>query len=231
MITFSGVKNHSRKVEEISIEIEQENGNFFTDQLEVMDLMTLNKADYLVGLELTEINPKILEQRVEKNPFVKDAQVYRDLKGNLSVNVIQSQPIARVFQEGKEDKYIDTEGNVLPINAKHTARVPLLETAFEFSWEKNLNETAYGSELLRLIEYIESNEFWNAQIAQIIVSKTGEIELLPQVTKQKVVFGPPREIEKKFRKLMTFYKEILPKKGWNTYRQVNLKYENQIICE
>ena len=82
-----------------------------------------------------------------------------------------------------------------------------------------------------MLKYIENDAFWKAQIAHILIKKDGEIELYPQVTKQVVEFGMPEDFDGKFSKLLTFYKEILPKKGWNTYDRVNLKFENQIICE
>lgn len=231
LITFAGVKNNAREVENVKVEIFEQDGNFFTDQFEVIDLMTDKSADYVIGVEQGRIDPKTLEKRVEMNPFVKEAQVFRDLKGNLKVNVVQSKPIARLYIDGKNDRYIDADGNILPINARHTARVPILETEFEFSWESNLNESTFGSDVFQLLTFIESDEFWKAQIAGLLIKKDGEIELFPQVTKQKVEFGLPENIERKFSKLMTFYKEILPKKGWNTYARVNLKFENQIICE
>jgi len=231
LITFSGAKNSDRKVEGIEVTIAQDDGNFFTDQMEVLSLMTIDAADFIVGSELSDLDPKALEMRIEKNPFIRDAQVYRDLKGNLKVTVEQNRPIARVLMDGAEDKYIDVDGNILPVNAKHTARVPLLETTFEFGWKENLNESTFGTKVFELLNYIEADEFWSAQIAQIIILENGDIELLPQVTKQKVAFGKPEGLEKKFARLMIFYKEILPKKGWNTYSLVNLKYDNQIICE
>ncbi|MEO9484072.1 MAG: cell division protein FtsQ [Ekhidna sp.] len=231
LITFAGIKNNSRKIDEVNVEILEQDGIFFTDQLEIVDLMTDKSADYVIGVEMGDIEPKVLEERVESNPFVKDAQVYRDLKGNLQVRVEQSKPIARLFINGKNDRYIDSDGRVLPINAKHTARVPLMETDFEFGWENNLNESTYGTQVFELLMYIEKNEFWKAQIAHILIKKDGEIELYPQVTKQTIEFGMPVDFDRKFSKLMTFYKEILPKKGWNTYDRVNLKFENQIICE
>ncbi|WP_420316071.1 cell division protein FtsQ/DivIB [Ekhidna sp.] len=231
LITFAGIKNKSRSIEEIEVEITDQEGNFFTDQLEVIDLMTDKSADYVIGVEMGKLDPKVLEERVELNPFVKDAQVYRDLKGKLNVKVEQSKPIARLFIDGKKDKYIDSEGRVLPVNAKHTARVPLMETEFEFMWEKNLSESKYGKQVYDLLTFIENDKFWKAQIAHIFIKKDGEIEMYPQVTKQVVEFGHPEDLERKFSKLMTFYKEILPKKGWNTYDRVNLKFENQIICE
>ena len=231
LIAFAGVKNNSRKIDEVKVEILEQDGIFFTDQLEVVDLMTDKSADYVIGVEMGDIDPKTLEERVEANPFVKDAQVYRDLKGNLQVKVEQSKPIARLFIDGKKDRYIDSDGRVLPVNARHTARVPLMETEFAFGWETNLNESKYGTQVFDLLKYIEQDEFWRAQIAHILIKKDGEIELYPQVTKQVVEFGMPEDFDGKFSKLMTFYKEILPKKGWNTYSRVNLKFENQIICE
>ncbi|WP_421764747.1 cell division protein FtsQ/DivIB [Ekhidna sp.] len=231
LITFAGIKNNGRSIEDVKVEITDQEGIFFTDQLEVIDLMTDKSADYVVGVKMGEINPKILEQRVEANPFVKDAQVFRDLKGNLQVKVEQSKPIARLFVDGKKDRYIDSEGRVLPVNAKHTARVPLMETEFEFMWEDNLKESKFGTQIFELLTFIEKDEFWSAQIAHIFIKNDGEIEMYPQVTKQVIEFGKPVDMESKFSKLLTFYKEILPKKGWNTYDRVNLKFENQIICE
>ncbi len=231
LITFAGIKNNSRKIDEVNVEILEQDGIFFTDQLEVVDLMTDKSADYVIGVEMGDIDPKTLEERVEANPFVKDAQVYRDLKGNLQVKVEQSKPVARLFIDGKKDRYIDSDGRVLPTNAKHTARVPLMETAFEFMWQENLNESKYGTQVFELLKFIERDEFWKAQIAHIVIKKDGEIEMYPQVTKQVIEFGQPKDLDSKFSKLMTFYKEILPKKGWNTYDRVNLKFENQIICE
>lgn len=231
LIIFTGIKNNSRRIEELNVEIIDEEGNYFTDDMEVIDLMTNKSADYVVGVEMGDLNPKILEQRVETNPFVKDAQVYRDLKGNLLVKVKQSKPIARVLIDGSKDKYIDSDGRVLPVNARHTARVPLIETEFPFSWEQNMNESSYGNQVFDLLTYIEEDEFWKAQIAHLVVKKDGEVELYPQVTKQVIEFGKPDQLEEKFSKLLTFYKEILPKKGWNSYERVNVKFENQIICE
>ncbi|MEO9872111.1 cell division protein FtsQ/DivIB [Ekhidna sp.] len=231
LITFVSIKNNGRPVEGVKVEILEQEGNFFTDQLEVVDLMTDKSADYVIGVEMGDLDPKILEERVETNPFVRDAQVYRDLKGNLQVKVKQSKPIARLFVDGKNDRYIDSEGRVLPVNAKHTARVPLVETEFDFVWEENLNESKYGMQVFDLLTFIEADDFWKAQIAHIVVKKDGEVDMFPQVTKQIIEFGRPEDFESKFSKLMTFYKEILPKKGWNSYSRVNLKFENQIICE
>ena len=230
LMIFSQIKNDERKVEELLVEVMDEEGNYFTDDREVIDLMTDKSTEFVLGVKMGALEPKKLEQRVETNPFVRDAQVYRDLKGNLQVKVEQSKPIARLFTNGQKDRYIDSEGRVLPVNARHTARVPLLETEFVFGWEDMFVST-YSEQVFDLLLHIESDAFWKAQIAQVLIKKNGEVELLPQVTKQTIVFGRPDRLDEKFGRLMTFYKEILPKKGWNTYQKVNIKFKNQIICE
>ena len=59
----------------------------------------------------------------------------------------------------------------------------------------------------------------------------GEIVIYPQVTGQLVEFGTTANYEDKLKKLMIFYKEVLPQKGWTKYERVNLKYEGQVIAE
>jgi cell division protein FtsQ len=94
----------------------------------------------------------------------------------------------------------------------------------------NIYNTNY-SQLFELINHINVDNFWKAQIAQVVIQDNGEIKLLPQVTKQYIEFGDLNHIENKFSRLKIFYKEILPRKGWNSYSRVNVKYKNQIICE
>lgn len=230
LIFFSLVRNEKKKVAALSVEVLDQEGYFFTDNREVTDIITQENNGSVTGMMLGHLTPKTLEQKVEANPFVKDAQVYRDIKGHVQVKVEQSKPIARIFTNGGQDRYIDSEGNIMPVNARHTARVPLVEMDFEVGWS-DMFASSYSTQVFELLQYISQNDFWRAQIAHILLKKDGEVVLSPQVTKQAVVFGKPEEIEEKFNRLMTFYQKILPVKGWNTYQRVNVKFENQIICE
>ena len=231
IIGFTGVKNSGKPVNDVLVKIQDQNGDYFTDQMEIISLMNAGSTDYVLGQSIEHLDLKLLEQRVESNPFVKEAQIYGDIKGNLIVKVEQARPIARIFNPNGPDQYIDEDGRLLPVNAKHTARVPIIETERGFSWERSLTETDYGNDILALLNYIEKDKFWRAQIAQVVIEKDGQLKLLPQVTKQEIIFGMPDDLDSKFKKLMVFYKEILPNKGWNTYELVNVKFENQIVCE
>jgi len=231
MIGFTNVKNSSRPIHDVVISIEQKEGNFFIDKPEVLSLLNAENTDYVLGLPIGEVDLKLLESRLEAHAFVEDAQVAYDLRGNLLVSIDQSKPIARIYNSKGSDQYINFDGKILPFNTKHTARVPILEIEKKVSWTENLNDTEEGTRLYQLLSHIEQDEFWKAQIAHLILKKNGDIEMIPQVTKQKIVFGAPEDIEDKFQRLKLFYTDILPNKGWNTYAVVNLKFKNQIVCK
>ena len=226
LIGFSSRKEIA--LNSLTIEVAEHDGNMFITESEVTELM--RGEENSLSLPASKWDMSEMERRVEANPFVLDAQVYRDVKGNVLVKVEQRKPIARIYSTQDRDRYVDELGNLLPTTGSYTARVPLIELK-GLNWEKNLNETEYGSNLHQMLLHIESDPFWRAQIAHLFVKKNGEIDIIPQVTKQKIIFGSPEDYEAKLSKLMLFYKRILPVKGWNTYTTVNLKYKDQIICE
>ena len=230
-IGFAMKKQSERLVRDLEVYIDEEKGNYFIDKPEAVQLINADHTDFVLGLTLDQLDLKLLERRIEEHAFVKDAQIFHDVTGTLKVTIKQAQPIARILAFGDEGRYIDAEGNLLPLNARHTARVPILEFEGNYVWENSLYENKEGKELFDLLKFIENDKFWRAQIAHIIIEKNWEVIMIPQVTKQKIVFGKPNNLEQKFSKLKLFYEEILPYKGWNTYAYVNVKFNNQIVCE
>lgn len=231
LISFSSTKHSRRVIHDVLIQIKQERGNYFIDQPEVLGLLNAQNTDYVLGSRIGDLDLRLLERRVEAHAFVSDAQAFYDLKGNLQVNVSQARPIARIYDPYGADRYIDERGFILPVNGKHTARVPLLELEQKVTWKNVITDTEEGLQLFELLKFIDGDEFWRAQIAHLVLERSGEVMMLPQITKQKILFGKPADLVEKFKKLEVFYKEILPNKGWNTYSLVNLKFKDQIVCE
>lgn len=231
-IGFSGKKQRQRQVNDVIVKILNQQGNYFIDNLEILDLINEENANYVLGLRIDQLNLKELERRVRKHPFVKEVQVFKDLKGNLLVDVVQTKPIARVYDAKGPDYYVGEEGQVLPVTAKHTARVPLIEMQDKtILKEENLNDTANGKRLLELVTFIDQHKFWNAQIAHLFVNKDFEVSFLTQVSRQVVEFGPMTDLDTKFTKLKVFYRQILPGQGWNEYDSVSIEYDKQIVAD
>jgi cell division protein FtsQ len=230
LISFRALRLSERKVSGIEIEIMSDQDFYLIDQFEIQAL--LNKEQSVVlGTNFDQVDIKLLERQVEENPFVAEIDVFMSVTGVLGAKVSPAQPIGRLMSSRGPDQYIDVTGKLLPMNADYTARVPLISFTEYPQWESNLGENDLGKQLMEFLIFINKDELWRAQIAQLAVSQENELTLWPQMTKQLILFGPADEIEEKFKKLKLFYKEVLPKKGWNTYSSINLKYKNQIVCK
>ena len=57
-----------------------------------------------------------------------------------------------------------------------------------------------------------------------------EVIIIPRVGSQKIHFGTLTDVNKKLGNLYQFYKQAMPVKGWQTYSEISLAYNNQIIC-
>ena len=55
--------------------------------------------------------------------------------------------------------------------------------------------------------------------------------MVPLVGSQIIYFGTIDNYKKKFKKLEATYKKGFLYKGWNKYKSINLKFENQVECE
>lgn len=228
---FVSMRQKAKTCKKVSVKIDNEYNNYFISDLEVRNLMTRDGARKIEGTDAEGIDLKNLEMRIKAHKFVKQAQVYRDLEGNINVTVKQNRPIARLLH-ANTDAYIDQEGNILPLSDRFTARVlPITKSVLAPAFTKEFFQDSAGRAFLDLIEFIQQDEFWKAQIAQMHIDARGKVVFLPQIGDQNIEFGKPEEIPAKFRKLLIFYQKVLPVVGWDRYKRVNVEFNNQIICE
>lgn len=231
LIAFAERKQGGSVCKNISVEINNLNENHFLDEADVLQLVE-GSGETIKGIGIDRINLKQIEKKLKYDKHILDAELFGDLKGNLIVNVELRRPIARIVQKDAPDAYIAEDGVIMPVSEKYTSRVVLISGYVKPLLEsEDLDKTEDGKQLMEMIEYVNADRFWSAQVAQLDIERDGKINIFPQVTGQRVEFGRAENIETKFKKLMIFYKEILPTRGWTKYERVNLEYEGQVIAE
>jgi len=203
---------------------------YFIDKEEVENILHLS-SNMLVGRRLDKINIHDLEGKLKANPFVAYAKVYADMDGIIWIEVIQRQPIMRIMTQYDQDFYVDENGYKLPLSGNFTANVLAANGYIEepFAGKVDTLKTPLAKDIFKTISFIRSDVLWNAQIAQVYVNAEHEIELIPRVGNQRILLGNADSLETKFHNLMVFYKQALPQVGWDAYKQINIKYSNQII--
>ncbi|UYZ64817.1 cell division protein FtsQ/DivIB [Hymenobacter weizhouensis] len=229
---FAAVQQARRPVGGVIVRISNEFNNFFIGEREVTALLTRQGEDRLEGADPASLNLKALEARLKAHSFVKDAQVYRDLAGNLHADVRQNRPIARlVHADSRQDSYLDADGQRLPLSPLFTARVVPVSRLGGQPLPAAFFQDSTGRRYLEFLRYVDENTFWRGQVAEIFIGPNGKISFTQQVGDQRVEFGFPENIPEKFAKLMVFYRQIPPVLGWDTYHRVNVEFKDQIICE
>lgn len=232
LAVFAGVRQAQRPVSNVIVTIGNEFNNYFISEQEVTALLTRNGNQRLEGARPEDLNLKGLEARLKAHSFVKDAQVYRDLAGNLHADVRQNRPIARlVHADTRQDSYIDDTGSRLPLSGLFTARVVPIARQGGQPLQAAFFQDSTGRRYLDFLRFIDEHPFWRAQVAEVFIGPNGKLSFTQQVGDQRVEFGLPENISEKFAKLMVFYRQIPPVLGWDTYHRVNVEFKDQIICE
>lgn len=232
LAVFAGVRQANRPVGQVIVTISNEFNNYFISQQEVTALLTRNGNQRLEGARPEDLDLKALEARLKAHSFVREAQVYRDLAGNLHADVRQNRPIARlVHPDTRSDSYLDAEGHELPLSPLFTARVVPVARQGGMPLPASFFRDSTGRRYLEVLRYIDEHPFWRAQVAEVFIGPNGKLAFTQQIGDQRVEFGFPENISEKFAKLMVFYRQIPPVLGWNTYHRVNVEFKDQIICE
>lgn len=232
LIAFSERKQSGAVCKDIVVELKNLHTNHFMEEADILKLVE-GSGQPVKGVSIDRINLKEIESKLKYDKHILNVDLYGDLKGNLVVDVELRRPIARIVQSDAPDAYIAEDGVIMPVSEKYTSRVVLVSGIYvkNLLESGDLNKTDEGKHLLEMIEFINEDKFWKAQVAQLDINSAGKIFIYPQITGQKVEFGKPEDIEVKFRKLMIFYKEILPQRGWTRYERVNVEFEGQVIAE
>jgi len=212
-----------------NVRIDYEHGHSFITK----ELVEKKVAEYFSDSSKVEAGklPK-LEKYLKEHPHIKNANAFIDSKGKLHINIEQINPIARVLPKGGGSFYIDAERRKIPASGIYTAKVPVLSgyipevcnsvAAIE-SWELK--------SLVKVIETTLQDEYWSAQIAQAIMSDSGEMKMVPRIGNHIVTLGDSTDLEGKLSRLETYYSEVARNIGWDVYQSLDVQYKNQIVCK
>ncbi len=223
------LRNHKR-CKGVNINISGIQNNFFIDKKEIRDLLEKLCNGTPVGKTLSSFNLASIEKTIQKNEWIKNAELFFDNNKVLRVEVIEREPVARIFTKGGTSFYLDSTLATLPLSDKSSARVPVFSN---FPSQPN-TLTKADSNLLsginKISTYILKDSFWMAQIDQVDITSDRTFDMVPKVGNQIIVFGNADNYEEKFNELLTFYKQVASKVGWNKYSKINVQYKGQVVA-
>ena len=218
---FNCPDESSNVCREVNIHIEDGSVKGFLDQEEIKTLLQRARC-YPVGDQMSNVDVRVIEEQLQKNPFVKNAQCYKTQTGHVNITVDQRLPVIRVKADNGDDYYVDAHGNIMP-NTHFASNLVVATGAIH---------QKYAQKVLKDIGcYLLNTPLWCNQVEQLNVLADGSIEMVPRVGDHIVYLGSPSNLERKLTRLEKFYKYGLSKAGWNKYSYINVEFDNQIICK
>ena len=104
----------SEKCKGIHVTLRGDDRNAFINEKDIKQLIVNDKSQNPVGTPISQINLANLERVVESDPWVRSAELYLDNQDILNVNVVQRDPVARVFTFSGSSFYLDDTAAHLP---------------------------------------------------------------------------------------------------------------------
>lgn len=213
---FANQRNLKKEIKSVGIEF-YEVSEFYIQDEDVYKLLIQSK-DSVNNLTKESLDLKVLENYLEANEMIKNAQVYLTVDGILGAEIEQRKPILRFLDGGFH--YVDDEGLVMPMSNHYSARVPI---AFGFTSEEAI-------QLFPLAEAIYTDAFLQQQITSIHKNSNGEIYFELRDTDFKVDFGDLQHIDLKLANFKAFFAKAKKDGRLTDYMKVDLQFGKQVVC-
>ena len=198
-----------------------------------------------IDLERAKIDKRIAELEREKYPFFR-----RELQNDRNISALRRMRIKKQWWRMESSAAFDARVEELrarkaELRRKYRYEARLVQEGIdriaqrqeaERLKQKKL-EKSYEDfmKLLTFVEFIEDDDFWRSEVVQIAAHTTPsgalEVELVPRSGRHTIVFGRIEQVERKFDKLLRFYRSGLMNIGWGEYRTIDIRYNDQVVCK
>lgn len=117
----------------------------------------------------------------------------------------------------------------MPLLDKMSIRVPVV-TGFTSARKFNAVDSSLLSQTKQVVQFLHSNNFWNAQIGQVDITTNRKFELIPVIGYHVIKLGDGENVERKLNNLFVFYKQVMSKVGFNKYAALDIEFTNQVVA-
>ena len=215
---FAGHRYQLRKVEDIQVKFLGDNNLYITEQ--AVNKLLIQNHGSVKNLPVDQIVLNSIEEEINANPMVENAQVFLTNSGSMVVQVRQRQPIGRV-QTLVESFYLDQTGKRMPLSDQFTARVPLITGQVS-------EETLIA--VHQILTEVQKDSFLVKNIIGIHIEARDDYRLELRSEDYRLHLGNTERLAKKFQKFKAFYAQTLLPEHKTAYSKVNLEFKNQVVC-
>lgn len=214
---------------DVAIRFSGPDGGKYVGRTDVAGQMWPGGIPAIKGKPLQEINLSLMEERIEQDPWVRNAELFIDAAGSLQVVVEEKQPIARVFNREGQSFYLDEKLERIPLNRYFTPNLPVFTGLPVRANGRRANDSLLLAQVLEIASAMQEDSLWLAQMEQCAYEPPFGFVMYPLAGDHRILFGDAYRTKEKFRNLFVFYTQVLAKEGWNLYRTIDLRFARQVV--
>ncbi len=218
---FSARTEKCRGLENGRIEVVDPDDVGFVTSEELTHELIASLGDSLTEMSYDALDLSNLQKHLNSLDKIERAEVVRLSDDHLRIRVYPMEPVARIWTNGKS-YYVNREGKTIAASSKYRIDVPQVIGRFD-----SLYST---TRLLPLLDNLSKRPDFERIITMINATDSANILLVPAVRGHIINLGNPDNINDKLNRLQTFYRKVLPVKGWNHYDTISLKWDGQIVA-
>ena len=213
MVMLSSLIDYENYVTKTAYNVDYKMGNLYENK-SLIDTIMLNKSN----IELVKSNRLYeIESKLNNIQSIKEANIFRDLNFNLSIEIIERQPLA--YYE-KLDSYIDLSGVIVKRNKKLDDTLPKIYG--------NVSKNNIRL-LVDVIKAFNKDDFFNRELNKMWFDKD-ELFLNLNSFLFDIRFGDNNKLKNKIQMLKGFCLYNIENKRDKIYKQIDLVYENQLLA-
>ncbi len=226
MIIYSNEYQNNKICRDVIVHFKNEKELPFLDAENVKQII---ETPLILGETYHKINLQALENKLRKNPFIQNAELFIRSDRALQVNIELKEVAARVFENNGKSYYIDFQGKKIPLSPNYTARTLIIRGDFKEDIQNRYIQNEHLKNSLLFLKFISQHSEFSLILSELKISDEGNVELYPELGNFVIDFGSFDDYQQKLQNLWIFYKNVLPKVGWNYYEKIVLKYNHQIL--
>lgn len=221
LVVASNIWRRQSQVRGIRVEIDYCGADTLVTDVQVADMVAA-AMPMLTSQMLRDVDLDKVEESVAKSPYLSGCEAGTSIGGQVVIFAVQRRPIVRVCV-GDGEYYLDDKGYRVPVSSTGSCNVIVANG--------DIPEKGKGlKEVWELASYLDRHPDLSPLFDQIYRDAAGDLFLTPKLGTHVVQIGPADGLEEKFNNLLAFYTKGLSSAGWETYKQVSVKFKGQVVC-
>lgn len=170
-------------------------------------------------------------------PWAISSEANISLDETLIVEIVECQPVMRVYNSQGKSVYLDAEGRIFPVNERYVPHVLIGNGYLDFPatktsssiYDKKYKDTDLPK-MFEVMKEVLNNSYTNCCVKQVYLAKNRWYELAMNNVDLEVVLGDGDNVGEKLANLQCFFEQMQGNPDLKEYVKINFNFDNQVVC-